>query len=155
MKTWMMSVIMVPAILAASRGAAGDRVFLESGGRDAQTGAVRVTVCLDTERPLLCLSIKLLAAGDRRELGSAKTVINEGRLPWKNRAVSVDGAGARLAFNVADMSGENTMVTAGNGWVFAVDITLAPGAATPEIRIDEAKAFDRNGDEVKLSFANR
>ena len=154
MRAWVMAVIMLPAVLAGSRVAAADRVFLAALGRDAQTGLVRVAVCLDTEKPLLCFSVKLAAAGDRRELGSATTVLNEDRLPWKERAVSVAAEGARLAFSVADLCGENTMVKPGNGWVFAVDMALAPGATTPEISIEEAKAFDLNGNETKLSPTN-
>jgi hypothetical protein len=155
MKTWMAVIIMLPAILAGSRSAAGDRVFLETGARNAQTGAVRVAVCLDTDKPLVCFSVKLTAAGERRELGSATAVLNEARLPWKDRAVNVEAEGACLAFSVADLSGENVMVKPGKGWVFAVDLAPAPGATAPEIRIEEAKAFDRNGNEIKISSADR
>jgi hypothetical protein len=44
-------------LLAGAGAAAGDRVSLEALGRNAQTGTMRVAVCLDTDKPLVCFSV--------------------------------------------------------------------------------------------------
>jgi hypothetical protein len=150
-KTWALAITLASVLFAGSRGVGADRVYLEAAGRNAQTGVARMTLCLETDKPLVCFSVKLRAVGERSDLQSAATVLNYVRLPWCDRAVSIETKGSRLTFNVADLSGESAMVTPGAGWVFALDLPLAADAAPPTIAIEEIKAFDRNGNEVRLS----
>jgi len=151
MKTWAVAMMVAAGLLAGSRSLAGERVYLETGDRNPQTGAVRISLCLETVRPLACFSVTLSVSGGSVDLAAAKPILNDRRLPWADRAVTAETKDNRLTFCVVDLSGENTMVNAGAGWVFALDLPQAAGAAAPALRVEEVRAFDPNGNPVRLS----
>lgn len=152
-KTGMTGTALVAVLFMIGGRAAADSVSLDTAARNEQTGAARVVVCLDSKKPLVCFSVVLRATARHANMASTSTVLNNARLPSHGRSVNTEADGTRLVFDVADLAGEETMVTAGTGWVFALDFPLGVDPSAASIKIEQAKAFDCSGNEVRIDFA--
>ena len=126
---------------------AGGKVSIHKSG--ANEGMV--PVLLKCEENLSCFSLTL--SHNNFAIDPKDIRINEERFPWKKRAVTIsaDQDKGELIFTVADLIGQNSMVSRGEGILFSVPVE----ELGESIKILDAQAFNQQGEVVQLIVQNK
>ena len=124
-----------------------------SVGEGSVNGDLEVPIVLQCEKALSCLSLTINYKNVAIDAGGIK--LNEARFPWKNRAVtiSINEDRQEVVFSVADLVGQNAMVTKGAGTLLHIPVSgLADGVSDTMLTIKRVQAFDQYGDALELAI---
>ena len=143
-------VTFIPMMFAHASGT----VSVGESVSSADSSAITIPIHLNTSEDLSCFSVNLGYA-EHLSLDKESITINEARFPWNSRSVmiSVNDEKKEIVFTVADLIGQNTMVSSGEGLLLAINGTTSDGeSASPGIAITNVTAFDTHGAPVELNF---